>query len=418
MNRKVMLMSQTLSIPTVLPAARRSLPPAVAFAASSATLAMLFLSAGAPSPLLPIYEAAWGFAPWLLTLAFGVYAIALLGTLVTAGSLSDHLGRRPVLLGAVVLQVIAMVMFLLAPSIGWLLVARVLQGISVGAAAAAFGAAIVELAPEHRKRLGATFVSAAPAVGLAVGSLFAGAVAQLAPAPAVTVWAVLLVIASAGAILTTLTPETTTRTPGALASLRPHVAVPARLRRTFAGTVAVTVAAWMTGALFLGLVPSVLRLVFGVDSPLLAGLVTALAFTAGTVVALTSGRMGAHRLMLLSSASVVVGAALFVGSVVLPAFWMLWIAALFGGAGLGAGLSGTVRALAPSAQPHERAGLFAAIYVVSYLGLGVPAIVAGLFIASAGATAVASVYGIVIAAAAAAGIAAQAVTLTRSRRSA
>jgi len=369
-------------------------------------------------PALPMLATTFGTDAAVVQMTVSLYMVGIACSQIIMGPLSDKFGRRPVLLAAVTLQVAALVIFLLAPSVGWLLVARVLQGLSVGAAAGSFGAAIVELAPEHRKRLGATFVSAAPAVGLALGSLFAGAVAQLAPAPAVTVWAVLLVVAAAGAVLTAFTPETVTRTPGALASLRPHVAVPPRLRRTFAGTVAVTVAAWMTAALFLGLVPTVLRLVFDVDSPLVAGLATALPFAAATVVALGSGRVGAHRLMLLSSASVVVGAALFVGSVVLAAFPLLWLAAALGGAGLGAGLSGTVRALAPSAHPHERAGLFAAIYVVSYLGLGVPAIVAGLFIASAGTTVVATVYGIAIATVAAIGIAAQALTLTRSRRSA
>jgi hypothetical protein len=229
---------------------------------------------------------------------------------------------------------------------------------------------------------------------------------------------VLLVLAAAGVAVTALVPETATPKAGALASLRPRVAVPARLRSRFAATVAVNAAAWMTGALFLGLVPTVVRDVFHIASPLVAGLGGTVAFGAGAAATLLGGRVGPHRLMILGSAASVVGAAAFVGSVVLVAFPLVWVAAVFGGVGLGAGFSGTVRSLAPSAHPHERAGLLSGIYLVSYTALGIPAIVAGLFLASAGATAVAAVYGIAVAVAAAIGIAAQAVTLTRSRRSA
>jgi hypothetical protein len=120
--------------------------------------------------------------------------------------------------------------------------------------------------------------------------------------------------------------------------------------------------------------------------------------------------------MLIGSAAVGAGAVFFVGSVVLGAFPLLWVGAVIGGAGIGGAFSGTIRSLIPSAHPHERAGLFAAIYVVSYLALGVPAIVAGLFLAPLGATVVAVVYGIVIVAVAAIGIALQAASVPRVPR--
>ncbi len=39
-----------------------------------------------------------------LTLIFGVYALSLLAALLTVGSLSDYLGRKPVIFTAVVLN--------------------------------------------------------------------------------------------------------------------------------------------------------------------------------------------------------------------------------------------------------------------------------------------------------------------------
>jgi MFS family permease len=117
-------------------------------------LATLYVAAGAPSPMLSLLEQRWGFAPWVLTVAFAAYAIGLLAALLVTGSLSDYVGRRPVLLGALALELAAMVMFALAPNISWVIAARVLQGVAAGAASSAFTAAIVEQAPHRHQRIG------------------------------------------------------------------------------------------------------------------------------------------------------------------------------------------------------------------------------------------------------------------------
>ena len=87
-----------MTIPTAPIASARSratLPPAFSFVVMTVTFAAFFIAAGAPTPLLPIYEADWRFPASMLTVAFGVYSIALLLTLLIVGSLSDHVGRRP-----------------------------------------------------------------------------------------------------------------------------------------------------------------------------------------------------------------------------------------------------------------------------------------------------------------------------------
>ena len=121
--------------------------------------------------------------PWLLTVAFGIYAITLLATLLVAGSLSDHVGRRPVLIGALAVQVVAMLTFLFARDIGWIIVARSVQGIATGAAMSTFTASIVELAPDRLKKLGATIGSTAPVAGIALGALFTGLAVQFGRPP-------------------------------------------------------------------------------------------------------------------------------------------------------------------------------------------------------------------------------------------
>ena len=76
------------------------------------TLGLFLAAASAPSPLYGVYAARWHFSSTTLTAVFAVYAVALVGTLLVAGSLSDSIGRRPVIVAGLVLQAVSMGLFL------------------------------------------------------------------------------------------------------------------------------------------------------------------------------------------------------------------------------------------------------------------------------------------------------------------
>ncbi|MGI8547795.1 MAG: MFS transporter [Gemmatimonadaceae bacterium] len=95
-------------------------------AAGAATLT----AASAPSPLYPIYQRLWGFSSFTLTVIFAVYVLALLASLLTVGSLSDRVGRRPVASGALVVLALGMLLFVIAGGTGGLIVARIVQGVA------------------------------------------------------------------------------------------------------------------------------------------------------------------------------------------------------------------------------------------------------------------------------------------------
>jgi heme A synthase len=54
------------------------------------------------------------------------------------------------------------------------------------------------------------------------------------------------------------------------------------------------------------------------------------------------------------------------------------------GAGFGSGFQGGIRPVLSLTQAHERAGVLSLLYVVSYLGLGLPAVVGGLLVVESG----------------------------------
>ena len=145
---------------------------------------LLFLSAAAaPSPLYALYASRWRFSAITLTEIFAVYAIALLITLLFTGSLSDTLGRRPVIFAALAIQIAGMFAFVTASNVGWLFAARIVQGIATGLATSALAASFVDLQPPAPSTLGAIVNSATPAAGLAFGALGSAILVQYAPDP-------------------------------------------------------------------------------------------------------------------------------------------------------------------------------------------------------------------------------------------
>src|SRR5690242_16329173 len=114
---------------TAAPTRFRRLSAAWAFYLQVSIVICLLAGSSAPTPLYAVYQAAWGFSPITVTIVFGVYALAVLAALLTVGSLSDHVGRRPVLLVALVLQAITMLLFATASGVPELVIARVIQGL-------------------------------------------------------------------------------------------------------------------------------------------------------------------------------------------------------------------------------------------------------------------------------------------------
>ncbi len=97
--------------------------------------------------------------------------------LLTTGALSDHIGRRPTTLGALMLNIMAMAMFITAGSGAALTAARAVQGFATGIATAALGATILDV----DQRRGAILNSVTVFAGLTVGTLGAATLVTFAP---------------------------------------------------------------------------------------------------------------------------------------------------------------------------------------------------------------------------------------------
>jgi MFS family permease len=365
-------------------AARRVLPRGAAFWLVAVSTAALLAASSAPSPLYPVLQAEFGFSAVTLTTIFAVYVLTLLASLLTLGRLSDYLGRRPVLAAALVIEAVAMAVFLAADGVGWLLAARAVQGVATGAAVGVLGAYLLDLQPSDGSRLGSLVNSAAPTTGLGLGAIATGLLVQYAPHPTRLVFALLTVVFIALAVATVALPETVRPIPGARASLRPRVAVPPAARRAFAAAAPTMIATWALGGLILSVGGSLLGTVFDVRNHAVAGAIIGLFAGSSAAAAVAVRDLRPASMTRLGTTALAIGTGVFISALAASSLTVFVLACAVTGAGFGSAFLGALRSLTQLAQPHERAALLSAVYVVSYLALSIPAVIAGLLITHVG----------------------------------
>ena len=394
---------------SVITEARRTTVP---FAAIAAILVTFMAASAAPSPLYVVYQREWGFSTGVLTLVFAVYVASLTATLLTLGALSDHLGRKPVLVSAIALEAVSLLLFLTAGGVGTLLVARLLQGIATGAAITVLGAALIDLNPPHAPGRAGLINGLAPLSGLAVGALGTGALVQYAPQPTHLVWALLLLTMLAAGVAAALMPETSARRPGWQASLRPRLGVPARLRADALALSPITVASWAVGGLYLSLSPSVAAGELGVRSHLVGGFVIALMCGTGAVTSFLLRRTPGPRVLLIAGGGLLLGTLISIVGVELHAVLLAGVGTVISGIGFGASALATLGQLAVLAGPAERSELLAVYLVVAYAAFSIPAVIAGVATNAVGLHDTALAYGSVVALLAAAALIARRVRVS------
>jgi hypothetical protein len=207
-----------------------------------------------------------------------------------------------------------------------------------------------------------------------------------------------------GMIVVIASPETAARRGGALQSLTPRVSVPQMAHSEFFASIPVHIATWMVGGLYLGLVPSIMRGVFDIDSGLVTGLAILALSGTGALPGFLFGSAPARSAVILAGSLTVAGTAVTLFSIITGPLPLFFVGSVIAGAGFGASFSGALRIIAPLAEACQHAELFAAIYVVSYLSFSLPVVIAGLLVSTAGIMPTAVVYGGVVITAAITGL--------------
>lgn len=355
-----------------------------------ATVLVAFLAASSvPVPLYRLYQQAWGFSPLMLTVIFAVYALALLIALLLFGSLADKIGRKPVILLALVLEIAVVALFLGARDVGWLVTARLIQGFATGLATSAVGAALLDVDRER----GALINSVAPMLGMGAGALGSGLLAAFAIAPLRLVFALLLVVFLLQLVLMIRSPETAHSLLSGRWSPRPRIAVPLRARGELLAVTPINVALWALGGFYLSLMPSLIATAVGAAPIWMGGLAVFALTTSGAAAIFLGRRRPPLSMVMAGAAALAVGLGVILAGANFGSLVLLLLGPVIAGVGFGGAFLGALRSVLPLAEPQERAGLMAAFYVESYLANALPVVVAGIFVKTSGLLATADVFG-------------------------
>jgi predicted MFS family arabinose efflux permease len=339
---------------------------------------LMMAAASAPSPIYPLYLQRWGFSVTTLTVVFAVYVAGLLAALLTVGSLSDHLGRRPMLVASLLVAAASTAIFWAADGVISLVIARIAQGIATGMATGALAAGLVEFSPGERPQLGPTMTAVGTSLGLAIGGGVTGVLVQVTPRPDAYVFPALTLAFVVLAALALATPETVARRAGGLASLRPRVRVPAETRPEFLAAVPAIVAGWSVTGLFLALTPSLVSNVLHVHFGAAGGLSIAVLFIANSAGGLWSARLAARTATAPGAVLLTLGAAGLAAALVVASTPVFIVGSVVAGLGVGLTFNGTLRGISGATTAVSRSEVFSAAYVISYAALSLPSLAAGL----------------------------------------
>lgn len=357
---------------------------------------LMAVGASAPSPFYPVLAHDIGFDAIVISAVFAVYAGSLLLTLLTAGSLSDHIGRRPVVVAGFVLLAGSMLLFWHADAVAVLFLARILQGVASGLLLSALSATALDFAPGGRAGVAALWNALSPGIGLALGALVSAVMLDLSSEALLDVFAPLSTVYLVIAVLFLLVPETAPRKPGVWASLSFRLTVPSAIRSDFWRGAPAVIAGWATGGLFLSLGATIVRGELGGEAHVWQGLGVVLLAGVGAVNAFTLRKIAARSTVLFGTSALAVGTLLSLIALSVASLPFYLAAAAVTGMGFGTAFSGVVASLAPKIPATERADTFAAIYLLSYLAFGVPAVIAGALVGAVGLEAVCVGYGVVV----------------------
>lgn len=348
------------------------------FTLALAAVVAMMIGASAPSPFYPVLQQEIGFSAATLTGIFAVYAVALLVALLLTGSLSDHIGRRPVVSAGFVLLALSMVVFWHADSVRLLFTARFVQGIATGLLMSSLSAAVVDLEPADRPGSAATLNSISPLAGLAVGAAVAGALLEYTSSALAEVFGGLTAVYVLLAAAIWLLPETSERREGLVRSLTPRVGIPATARAPFLRSAPALSAGWATGGLYLSLGAPIVARELGRSNHLQQGLVVTVLTGSGALACFAFRDQSARRTTIFGTTALAIGTTLTLLALAAGSYWWFIAAAVVAGSGFGASFLGIMRSITPAAAPHERGELFAAVFAVSYLAFGIPAVAAGI----------------------------------------
>lgn len=334
-----------------------------------------------PTPLYPLYAVADGFPVPMITVIFAAYAVGVIISLYLLGHVSDWVGRRRMLVVAVLVSALSAVLFLLWPEVPGLIVARVINGASIGILTATATAHLSELRaaakPDEDRIVASSISGVANLGGLALGPLIGGLFAEFLPDPLVLPHAVFLVLLLVAAAVLTCVPETVTP-PDESPAYRPQrLSVPPASRSAFVIAGFAAFAGFAVFGLFTSLAPTFLGETFGQHDHLVAGATTFAVFAAAAGGQLVFGKLRLKVQLTIAAFACGAGLIAVAAGAIMPNIAAFIVGGVIAGLGVGVLFKGALATTISLADPARRGETLALLFLIAYAGLAVPVLAVG-----------------------------------------
>ena len=137
------------------------------------TVAVDLVGFGIILPNLPLYAEALGASAAWVGVLFASYSVMQFVFAPIWGRLSDRIGRRPVLLGSIAGNIVALLVFAFAKDFWWLLLSRTMAGLCTANISVA-NAYVADILPPEKRAKGMGLIGAAFGIGFVVGPFIGG----------------------------------------------------------------------------------------------------------------------------------------------------------------------------------------------------------------------------------------------------
>ncbi|WP_420965882.1 MFS transporter [Bradyrhizobium sp. B120] len=349
-----------------------------AFAAVGMLLATAFGLSTLITPLYLIYQKAFGFSQITLTLIYAAYAIGNIAALLLFGRASDRAGRRVTALSAIVLLILAALVFLFARGIAWLYMGRILSGLGIGLASGTGNAWLAELVGGADKGRAAIIGTSTNFLGLGVAALLSGLLAQYAPWPLQLSFVVYLVVACAVAALIWRTQETVRNPDRWHIEVRPRLGLPREIQAQFVAPAITGFGLMALVGFYASLMPAILAHDLHIENRAAGGaLLFELAIVVGLVIVATQ-TLASRTSMLWSLALMIPAAGAIVTAQVSASVRVMLAATTVVAISAGLGYRGSLQVVNQIAPDDERAAVVSTYFVCCFIGNALPVIGVGV----------------------------------------
>lgn len=353
-----------------------------ATSAVALAISVAILSSNAPSPLYGVYQQRWGFSATALTCIYAVYMIGVITAMFGVGPLSDQIGRRPVMIPALLVVAIGGAVFCLAQNLAWLIAGRILAGIGTGALAGAANAALIEIDPEGDRDRAAMIGTVALTIGAAIGPALTALMIHLQLWPLVSPFVIVSLLAVLAAAAVAWVPWPAPEKNFKHFRWRDYhlqrLSVPRSISRPFLIAACAVSIAWVIGAVFAALGPTLAVDLLQVKNRALAGLVLVGFQLCGGVMQVAARRYSPRRSLIVGPLAITAGLVLCVIAFSMTSGTLFILGTVIAALGYGAAFVGSAALMNRIAPADKRSEILSTFYLIGYAAMSFAVLAVGM----------------------------------------